>query len=442
MQHLAMDLFAEIRPPIASLDDAAAEAERCLLCGGAYAQAPCVGACPVGIDIPGFIGAIARRDVQRAADLILQENSLGGTCARVCPTPVLCAGACVLAHEGLGPVDIALLQRYATDNARVTTKTPARLEAASGRVAVLGAGPAGLACAGELARRGLSVTVIDARPAPGGLARFAIAPYRLDTDPLEEEAQRLRQMGVTLTLGQDIQTLEDLRAIEANFDAIFLGIGLGEDETLEIPGSDLQGVYASLPFIADLKDRRAARVGARVAVIGGGNTAIDVAREALRLGGEEVTIVYRRSQEEMPAYAFEVEEAVAEGIRFEWLAQPVRFLGLARLAAVECRRMRLSDPDDSGRRSPQEVADSEFLLAADTVITALGQRRQPLAALVEGISLEGRRIAVDPKTGQTGNPKYYAGGDAVNGGATVVEAVRTAKIAARAIAARLGGDAS
>jgi dihydropyrimidine dehydrogenase (NAD+) subunit PreT len=433
--------FAELREPM-SRAEALVEADRCLECGGPYAPAPCVTACPAGVDVPEFIAAIARDDPEHAARTIFAENLLGGTCARVCPVEMLCEGACVLVHENCRPIEIGRLQRFAVDQA-LGADIPLRPPAAHNwyRIAVVGAGPAGLASAGELAARGYSVTVFDERSEPGGLVRFGIAPYRQQREPLPAEARVLAELGVSFELGVGIDTPHALAMLEAFFDAIVLAVGMGPDADVSYPGDDLEGVWDSLPFIEAIKTGDAPSVGNAVAVIGGGNTAIDVAREAVRLGARDVTLLYRRTQAEMPAYAHEVEEAREEGVRFEWLTVPLRFLGEERLDAVECRRMRLCEPDESGRRRPEPMPGTEFVLPVDTAVKAIGQQpRAEFLQWIAGLELEHGLVKIDGATGQTTNPKYFAAGDATNGGATVVEAVREAKIAARGIEDWLGRE--
>lgn len=433
--------FEELRPALPG-SQALVEADRCLACGGPYAEAPCVTACPADVDVPSFVRSLAEGDAPAAARTIFAENLLGGTCARVCPVELLCEGACVLVHEGQRPVSIAALQRFATDAAHADRLPPRPAPAVrrAQRVAVIGAGPAGLVCAGELASLGYSVTVYDGRPEVGGLVRFGIAPYRQQCEPLPEEARMLADLGVEFRLGEPIDSPEALRRIEDDAAAVFLGVGLGRDVDPELPGSDLHGVWRSLEFVEALKTGDPPFVGQRTVVIGGGNTAVDVAREAVRLGAEVVTLAYRRTEAEMPAFAHEVEEAREEGVAFHWLAAPTRFLGEHHLTGVECSLMQLGAPDASGRRRPEPVAGSEFVLPADTAVVAIGQQpRRDLLGWIDGLELDGSRIAVDPETGRTGNAKYFAAGDAVNGGSTVVEAVREAKRAARAIHAQLGG---
>jgi dihydropyrimidine dehydrogenase (NAD+) subunit PreT len=428
-------VFEELRSPLGR-DAAILEADRCLECGSPHAPAPCLVACPAGVDVPSFVASIAAGDPAAAADTIFAENLLGATCARVCPAEVLCEGACVLTENGRPPIAIAALQRYATDAALEEDgglRLRTRVRRNGRRVAVIGAGPAGLVCAGELAALGYAVTVFDEREEVGGLVRYAIAPYRQVREPLPQEAHALSRLGVRFRLGRRVEQHE-LETLAAQVDAVFLGVGMGPDADVLYPGDNLPGVWESLPFIEAIKTGVPPEVGSHVVVIGGGNTAIDVAREAVRLGAGDVTIVYRRSEAELPAYAHEVAEAREEGVRFRFLAAPVRFVGRRRLEAVECRMMRLGDPDDSGRRRPKPVSGSEFTMLADTAIKAIGQRpRNELADWVPGLELQHGAVKIDPKTGRTGNAKFFAGGDAINGGASVVEAARDGKRAAKAI---------
>jgi glutamate synthase (NADPH/NADH) small chain len=420
-------LTRELRPPLAPAE-ALLEADRCLGCGGSHAPAPCFAACPADVDVPGFVGALADGDRLAAARTIFAENLLGGTCARVCPVEVLCEGACVLRR----PIAIASLQRFATDAAlleREPTVLRERAAANGRRVAVVGAGPAGMVCAGELAALGYAVTVHDEHREPGGLVRYAIAPYREQAEPLPEEAAALAALGVAFRLGEHVEAAELDYA-----DAVFLAVGLGADVAVSYPGDDLTGVWRSLPFIEALKTGAPPRIGRDVVVIGGGNTAMDCAREALRLGAELVTVVYRRTRDAMPAYAHEVDEAEAEGVRFQYLAEPARFLGTHHLEGVECRLTTLGEPDSSGRRRPVPVEGTEFTIRADTAIEAIGQRaRTELADRIEGLVFDHGALEIDPETGQTSNPRFFAGGDLTSGGAGVVEAVRDGKRAARAI---------
>jgi dihydropyrimidine dehydrogenase (NAD+) subunit PreT len=427
----------ELRPPLAP-EQVLLEADRCLLCGGPEAAAPCVVACPADVDIPTFIGALARGDAVTAAATVFAENLLSGTCARVCPVEILCEGACVLEREGRRPVEIGRLHRHAAGWGLDARRHWRRVQPGRrGRVVVLGAGPAGLTCAGELAARGYSVTVYDSRDEPGGLVRYAIAPYRQLSDPLPAEAEMLSALGVELRLGMTVDSVEALRAIEEKAEAIVLAVGMGPDTEIDYPGGQLPGVWSSLRFIEEVKADRLTDAGRRVVVIGGGNTAVDVARIAVRLGATDVSMVYRRGEAEMPAYPHEVAEAREEGVRFEWLTEPVRFLGDERVTGVECRRTRLRQSRD-GRPRPEPLEGTEFVLSADTAVKAIGQQpRRELADWVPGLTFTNGRLDTDPETGQTANPKYFAGGDLVTGGATVVEAVRWGKLIARGIARAL-----
>jgi dihydropyrimidine dehydrogenase (NAD+) subunit PreT len=433
-------LFQELRPPLQEAE-ALLEADRCLECGGPHAAAPCAVACPAGIDVARFVAEIASGEPVVAAQTIFAANVLGGTCARVCPVEVLCEGACVLLHEGRSPIAIGALQRFATDRAFERGPAPRPVPRATGRhVAVIGAGPAGLVCAAELAARGHAVTVYDEREEPGGLVRYGIAPYRQSREPLPAEVAMVTALGVELRLGTPVDTPEKLRAIEAESDAVFLGIGMGADVPVALQGDYLPGVWESLPFIEALKTGYPPSVGRRVVVIGGGNTAIDVAREAVRLGAEVVALLYRRTEAEMPAFPHEISEARDEGVKIVRLTAPVRFVGRDRLQGVECVRMQLGARDDSGRRRPEPVPGSEHVVPADTAVKAIGQApRSELLSLIDGLEPAAGRVRVDPETGMTSNPKYFSAGDAVSGGATVVDAVRGAKLAARAIDSRLGG---
>lgn len=427
MSEVVDELSRELRPAL-SPEAAVVEADRCLECGGAYAEAPCVSACPAGVDVPSFVAAIAGADPFAAATTIFAENILGGTCARVCPVEVLCQRDCVLVHEGRRPIEIGALQRYATDWA-YANGVPLRAPApANGkRVAVIGAGPAGLAAAGELAARGYAVTVYDEREEIGGLVRYAIAPYRQSNEPLPDEARLLAELGVEFRLRTRIDAVR-LEQLQAEVDAIVVAVGMGEDVAVSYPGDDLEGVWESLPFIERLKTGEPPAVGERVAVVGGGNTAVDVAIEAKRLGADVSLLLYRRTEQEMPAYEHEVELARREGVEIRFLTSPVAFVGEQRVEGVRCAEMRLGAPDESGRRRPEPVPGSEFVVPVDNVVKAIGQRpREEFRSLLESVDADGR----------TSNEKIFAAGDAVNGGASVVQAVGGAKRAVCALDERL-----
>jgi len=432
-------VFQELTPPLA-YEVALVEAARCLECGGPHAEAPCVVACPANVDVPAFVAAVARGEPDEAALIIFAENLLGGTCARVCPVELLCEGACVLRHEGGKPVALGRLQRFATDHALASDVTLRKRAPYNWlRVAVIGAGPAGLACAGELAALGYGVTVFDERLEPGGLVRYAIAPYCLLAETLSSEARILVELGVSFELGVVIDTPEALASVAEDADAVVLAVGMGADADVHYPGDDLPGVWEALPFLEAVKTGCAPDIGESVVVVGGSNTAVDVAREARRLGSADVTLLYPWTRSEMPAYLPEVVEAEEEGVHLEWLTVPLRFVGGKRLDHVECRRARLGAPDEIGRRRPEEINGSEFLLRADTVVKAIGRRpRAEFLAWIDALQLVDGAIVVDPATGATTSPMYFAAGGATNGGATVVESVREAKIAARGVHEFLG----
>lgn len=434
-------LFREIKPPLTDTG-AVVEANRCLECGGPYAEAPCIEACPTGIDIPEFVSAIADGDREQAAETIYAENVLGASCAKVCPVETLCEEACVLEDEGRKPVEIGRLQRYAAEGELTNGFSLQRNDGQVDKsVAVVGAGPAGLACAARLVQRGYDVTVYDENEDFGGLVRYAVAPYRIQRDPLPREVEMIADLGVEFEMAEPIDSPDKLQAIEDEADAVFLGVGLGEDVDIGYPGEDLPGVWESMDFIRAIKTGQEVEVGDTVAVIGGGNTAIDVAVESKTLGARDVTVFYRRTEPQMPAYDHEVELAREEGVHFQFLTNPLSFSGENRLQSMECRYMKLGEPDASGRPRPIAVPDTEFTVQVDTVIKAIGQRkREAFLGWIDNLQLDDGLIEIDPETKQTANPKYFAGGDAINGGATVVEAVQDGKRAAAGIDHFLRGE--
>ncbi|HEV8463124.1 MAG TPA: FAD-dependent oxidoreductase [Gaiellaceae bacterium] len=416
-------LSEELRPPL-SAAEAVIEADRCLDCRGGEAPAPCMVACPADVDVASFVASLADDDPAAAATTIFQANLLGGTCARVCPVEVLCQAGCVLSHDGQPPIEIAALQRYATEWA-FANELPLRPTASANGLsaAVVGAGPAGLAAAGELASRGYAVTLYDEREEPGGLVRYAIAPYRQTNEPLPAEAAALARLGVEFRHGVRVDRAR-LDVMIDEHDAVVIAVGMGRDVQLHYPGEELEGVWDSLDFIERLKTGRAPSVGERVAVVGGGNTAVDVAVEAKRLGATVALLLYRRTEAEMPAYPHEVELARREGVAIHFLVNPVEFVGTSHVEGVRCALMELGAPDDTGRRRPQPVPGTDFVIPVDTIVKAVGQEpRQEFADLLGAVDANGR----------TSNPKVFAAGDAVNGGASVVEAVREAKLAVQSI---------
>jgi dihydropyrimidine dehydrogenase (NAD+) subunit PreT len=426
--------FAEIHPPLGPRE-ALVEANRCLYCF----DAPCTNACPTHIDVPSFIKKIASGNPGGSARIILDANILGLSCARVCPVDVLCEGNCVMHRYNQRPIEIGRLQRHAMDHFYAAGRRifPAAANK-PGRVACIGAGPASLACAAALRQRGFAVTIFDSRPLAGGLNTYGVAEYKLRPVDSQQEVELVRSLGVEFRLSAKIGGELRVKELEEQFDIVFLGVGLGRTQPLEIPGEELPGVIDALRFIAEYKTHRGVHIGRRVVVVGGGNTAIDAATAALRLGAQEVHMLYRRSETEMPAFAFEYDLARQAGVRFHWLTQPVAIHGSDSVESVECIRMELGPPDRRGRREPRQVPGSNFRLSCDMVIPSIGQSRLvDFLSQFRDIRLAGGCVAVDPATGQTSNPRYFAGGDCVNGGREVVDAVAEGKRAAAGIARRL-----
>jgi glutamate synthase (NADPH/NADH) small chain len=425
--------FADVPPPLTS-DEALAEAARCLFCF----DAPCTRACPTHIDVPRFIRQILHRDETGAARTILEANVFGGSCARACPTEVLCEGACVDRALLKAPVQIGRLQRFACDTATARGDRFFESGPPTGRrVAVVGSGPAGLSCAHELRRLGHEAVVFEARGVPGGLDTLGIAAYKITTEFALAEIAMIREVGIDLRLNHRVSAGELVRML-AEFDAVFLGVGLGRTASLGIEGESLPGVWEALDFIFQTHTRpfEECEVGRHVLVIGAGNTAIDVATAAKRLGAETVTIAYRRGEEAMPAFAYEYGLAKADGVRFEWHAAPVRVVGReGRAAGVEFVRTEPGPGGSSTRReSVRQVPGSEFVIEADMIVKALGQ--EPLLDLLDalpGLKHDRGRVWVDPATGATSVPKLYAGGDCLRNGGEVVDAVRDGKVAAHGI---------
>ena len=403
--------------------EAVGEANRCLYCH----DAPCIQACPTGIDIPGFIRKIATGNLRGSARTILSANLLGYSCARVCPVEVLCVGACVYNDwHRYPPIQIGRLQRYAVEKtleAGRGASLMARAPATGKKVACVGAGPASLAAAGYLALEGVAVTLFEKRPLAGGLNTTGVAPYKMHVEGSLAEVGFIRSLGVTIQTGVEVGRDLQPAQLLSDYDAVFLGVGLGADSRLGIPGESGDGVMGATAWIERLKlDSGFALTGVqRALVVGGGNTAIDAARELARLGVAEVSMVYRRTAAEMPGYAHEMELARKEGVRLVERAVPQEFV---RGAGGKLQSLRLAD----GRELP-----------ADLVVLGIGQAKlQDLVARFPGVAVDEKgRVVIDEPTGRTGNPKVFAGGDAL-GGELVVTAVQEGKRAARGICAALG----
>jgi glutamate synthase (NADPH) small chain len=424
-------------------DEAAQEAARCLQCR----NAPCVAGCPVGVDIPAFILAVKERDVARAVSVIKTSNALPAVCGRVCPQETQCQGVCTLGKR-FEPVAIGRLERFTADweSEHEGAYCPAIAADTGKRIAVIGAGPAGLTAAGELRRLGHRVTVFELLHVAGGVLMYGIPEFRLPKAIVKREIDGLRCMGVEIEVNKVIGRVATVREMLADgFDAVFIGTGAGLPQFLGVPGESLNGVYSANEFLTRTnlmggyrfpEYDTPLRVGERVATVGGGNVAMDSARTARRLGARESMIIYRRSEDELPARREEVHHAKEEGVEFRFLTNPVAFLGeKGRVVGVRCQRMELGEADASGRRRPVPVADSDFDIEVDSVIVAIGNGPHPLVLqTTPGLELNRwGNIVADQDTGATSLRGVYAGGDIVTGAATVIEAMGAGKRAARAI---------
>jgi dihydropyrimidine dehydrogenase (NAD+) subunit PreT len=425
--------LGELLPPLTPTE-AAVESARCLMC---Y-DAPCTHACPTHIDIPKFIKKISTENLLGSARTILEANLLGATCSRVCPVQELCEGACVLNSEQNKPISIGRLQRYAMDYiyGKGTMPFP-KAKPTNKKIAVVGSGPAGLSCAGELARRGHSVTLFEKRSMPGGLSTYGIIGLREPMDIAIREAKMIESLGVKTEQDRELGKNLAFEDLQKNFDAIFLGVGLGASPNLGIPGEE--HILDGLAYIEDSKiDPAKLKIGRNVIVVGAGNTAIDSATVAKRLGAENVTMIYRRTDREMTAYPHEYEFIKNEGVAFSFLTQPVHVHATNnKVDALECVRISLGARDASGRPSPQPIPGSEFRLPADQIVKAIGQEKPAIAALLK-LKTDKGYIHVDQHF-ETSIPNLFAGGDCIRarGSASTVMAVQDGKLAARAIHERL-----
>lgn len=428
--------FQEVKPDLKP-KEAIDEANRCLYC---Y-DAPCIKACPTGINIPSFIKKITSGNMKGAARVIMEANPVGATCSRVCPTEELCEGACVLNHASM-PILIGDLQRHATNWAMKNNASLFKAGEPTGKtVAVIGSGPAGLSAARELARLGYQVTIFEAKEKAGGLNTYGIVPFRLPQEIPQWEVNQVVALGVEIRtntrVGVDIQVNEILE----NFDSVILAVGMSKVPMLGIEGEDLTGVYDAIDFIenAKMKPLTYDFAGTSVAVIGAGNTAIDAATCSVRLGASQVKMIYRRTPAEMTAYEFEYEFAKQDGVEFRWLTQPIRIMGdeSGKVTHLECIRMELGAPDDSGRRRPVPIEGSQSTIKVDAVIKAIGQTRYTELIKAFGLEHQNGIVKIEEDTGRTSHPKVFAAGDVVfgdgQGEAMVVSAAEQGKRAAYAI---------
>ena len=418
------------------------EAQRCLHCK----NKPCVAGCPVGIHIPDFIAKVAEGDFEGAYQIITQSSSLPAVCGRVCPQETQCEQKCVRGIKG-EPVGIGRLERFVADwHNKNVCEAPRKPTPNGHKVAVIGSGPSGLTCAGDLAKKGYAVTVFEALHTAGGVLVYGIPEFRLPKDIVQKEIDGLKALGVDVQTNMVIgRVLSIDELLEQGYEAVFIGSGAGLPRFMNIPGENLKGVYSANEFLTRVNLMKAYQPGSdtpiehakRVAVVGGGNVAMDAARCAKRLGAEEVFIVYRRSEKELPARAEEVEHAKEEGIVFHLLNNPTKILGdeNGNVKGMECIRMELGEPDASGRRRPVEVPGSEFTLDVDCVIMAIGTSPNPLIkSTTQGLETQKwGGIIVNEETGLTSREGVYAGGDAVTGAATVILAMGAGKTAATAI---------
>jgi glutamate synthase (NADPH/NADH) small chain len=428
-------------------EQAVAEAGRCLNCK----RPPCVENCPVGVDIPAFVGRIADLDFDAAARILKDTNSLPAICGRVCPQETQCEAACVLGKRG-DPIAIGALERFAADvELESGVAIPdVQATATSGRsVAVVGAGPSGLTAAAELAKMGHAVTVFESLHAAGGVLTYGIPEFRLPKSIVQAEVEFIESLGVQILLNSVIGKIETVDELLLNYDAVFLGTGAGLPMFLGIDGENLNGVYSANEFLTRVNLMKAYRFpqcdtpvasGGRVVVVGGGNVAMDAARCAVRLGADEVVVAYRRGEEELPARAEEIQNAKEEGIIFRLLTNPTRILGDGqnRAIGVACVSMKLCEPDESGRCRPVALSGTEHVLPADTVIIAVGTSPNPLVPMTTpGLETTRYGTVVADENGATSKRGVFAGGDVVTGSATVISAMGAGKVAARVIDERI-----
>jgi len=423
--------FSDIHPPFETHNAALVEANRCLFC---Y-DAPCIKSCPTGINVPKFIKQITTDNIKGSAHTIFLSNIMGAGCSKVCPVEKLCEGSCVFNLMDEPPIPIAKLQRYSTEKAMENKWQLFKRKKSTGKkVAVVGAGPAGLSCAHVLSREGVDVTIYEKESKGGGLMTYGIAAYKVTPEFCEEEVNYIVSLGgIDIKYNQELGKNISLGELQKNYDAVFLGIGVGLARQLDIPGENLEGVEDAIKFIYDLRSKGfpAIPVGDKVAVIGMGMTAIDAATQAKRLGATEVTMLYRRTQEEMPCTQHELDIAMLDGCKIIWLAAPKELVGIdGKVSQIICSVMKLGEPDASGRRSPVDTG-ATFSLDVDMVIKAAGQMPFEELIMNNGIMHNKGKIVIDNCA--TNIKGVFAGGDAVNGGKEVVDAVQAGKDGAEAI---------
>ena len=423
--------FSDIRPPFDNKTAAMGEANRCIFC---Y-DAPCTKSCPTHIDIPKFIKQIATENIKGSAHTIFTANIMGAGCSKVCPVEKLCEGACVYNLLEEEPIQIARLQQYSTMKALDENwKLFERKPSVGKKVAIVGAGPAGLSCAHVLSKEGVDVTIYEKEGKGGGLMTYGIAAYKVTPKFCEDEVNYILSIGgIDVKYNQELGRNISLAELQGNYDAVYLGIGVGVARQLEIPGEELNGVADAINFIYDLRSKgySSVPVGDKVAVIGMGMTAIDAATQAKRLGAKEVTMLYRRTKEEMPCTEYELNIALLDGCEIVWLAAPREIKGNGKVEQLICNVMKLGEPDASGRRSPVDTGET-FTLDVDMVIKAAGQVPFEEIINASGINNRNGKIEIDNNC-STNIVGVFAGGDAVNGGKEVVDAVEAGKDGAREI---------
>ena len=423
--------FSDIHPPFETKDAALVEANRCLFC---Y-DAPCMKSCPTGIDVPKFIKQITTDNIKGSAHTILVSNIMGAGCSKVCPVEKLCEGACVYNLMDEEAIPIAKLQRYSTEKAIENKwKLFTRKESTGKKVAIVGAGPAGLSCAHVLSREGIDVTIFEKEKLGGGLMTYGIAAYKVTPEFCAEEVDYILSIGgIEIKYEQELGKNISLEELQKNYDAVYMAIGVGLARKLEIPGENLNGVVDAISFIYEIRnnDFNKVAVGDKVAVIGMGMTAIDAATQAKRLGASEVTILYRRTQEEMPCTEVELNIAKIDGCNIIWLAAPKEVIGTdGKVTSLVAEKMKLGEPDAGGRRSPVPTGET-FSINVDMVIKAAGQT--PFQQLIEQNNLDHSNGKIKVNNTTTNLKAVFAGGDCVNGGREVVDAVQAGKDGAAAI---------